>query len=202
MCSLSREGCVLRPASCACPPQPSLQRDTFAQGSAPAWSCPDSRTCHSRGLGGDRRVRGHLGQVCKTAKGSLHVGTPVSQALSAAHISLSKSHILKNSDPRCPLMSVAVLSGTARVRLSPRGLQRVRKPTLCSPSPPWSTTQPAGGTAPCCGTGGLGAYAGVRAHPKGCTHAVRVHFSHGGRVQGGLTLGELGSGRGVTRAWV
>lgn len=37
--------------------------------------------------------------------------------------------------------------------LSPHGLQRVRKPTLRGPSPPWSPTQPAGGTAPCCSAG-------------------------------------------------
>lgn len=35
-------------------------------------------------------------------------------------------------------MFVAVLSGTARMGLSPRGLRRVSKPTPCGPSPPAS----------------------------------------------------------------
>lgn len=46
-------------------------------------------------------------------EGSLSVDAVVSQALSAAHIFLSRSDILKNSESRCPLMFVAVLSGTA-----------------------------------------------------------------------------------------
>lgn len=64
-----------------------------------------------------------------------------------------KSDILKNSESRCPAMVVAVLSGTARTGLSPHGLRRAREPTLCGPSPPRSTTRPAGGTAPRCSAG-------------------------------------------------